>query len=145
MAGTFRIGRLFGFEISVHWSWFFIFVLVTWTFAAGVLNDVLPGLDRRPALGRRARLSLVFFLSILLHEMSHSIVARRYGIPVSSITLFVFGGVSNLTQGARQRPPGVLDRHRRPADQLAIGVCSRRLLPPPPVDDGAGGVSANLA
>ena len=96
MDGTIRVARVFGFEINVHWSWFFIFFLVTATFATVRLEDYFPDWtsSRRWVVG--AFIALIFFLSILLHEMSHSLIARRYGIPVSSITLFIFGGVSNL-------------------------------------------------
>ena len=98
MDGTIKIARVFGFEINVHWSWFFIFFLVTATFATSVLEDFFPEWtnSRRWVVG--GFIALIFFISILLHEMSHSVVARRYGIPVDSITLFVFGGVSNLTK-----------------------------------------------
>ena len=96
MTGTFRIGRILGIDVSLHWSWGFIFVLVTWTFAEGILDTTFPGwsIAQRSIVG--AAIALIFFSSILLHELSHSVVARRFGIPVSSITLFVFGGVSNL-------------------------------------------------
>lgn len=96
MLGTFKIGRIFGIEISLHWSWAFIFLLITWTFASSLLNDLYPGWTAGQRWIVGAFISSIFFASILLHELSHSVVARRYGIPVSSITLFVFGGVSNL-------------------------------------------------
>lgn len=96
LSGNFKIGRILGIEVNLHWSWAFIFVLVTWTFAAGLLDDVYPEWTAAKRWLAGALVSLVFFSSILFHELSHSIVARRYGIPVSSITLFVFGGVSNL-------------------------------------------------
>jgi len=95
VVGTFKLGRILGFQINVHWSWLFIFVLVTLSFAEG-FKDPYPGWadSRRWVVG--AAVAMIFFLSILLHEMSHSVLARRYGIPVSGITLFVFGGVSSL-------------------------------------------------
>ena len=101
MAGTFRIGKLFGLSVSVHWTWFFFLFLLTWTFATGVLDQFYDDW----ADGRRwtvaAAITLVFFLSIYLHELSHVLVARRLGIHVSSITLFVFGGVSSLSHEPR--------------------------------------------
>lgn len=96
MIGTIKIGRIFGFDISVHWSWIFVFFLVTGTFAEGILEDSFPQWDGLQRWSVAALISIVFFVSILLHEISHSVVARRYGLPVTSITLFVFGGVSNL-------------------------------------------------
>ena len=96
MFSTFRIGRILGIDINLHWSWVFIFVLVTWTFATGLLEEVYPGWSDLQRWLAGALASVIFFSSILIHELSHSIVARRYGIPVASITLFVFGGVSSL-------------------------------------------------
>ena len=98
MIGTIRIGRFFGFEISVHWSWIFIFFLVTGTFAEGILKDAFPEWTGGQRWSVAALIAIFFFFSILLHEVTHSVVARRYGLPVSSITLFVFGGVSNPTK-----------------------------------------------
>ena len=98
MFSTFRIGRILGIDINLHWSWAFIFALVTWTFATGFLEDIYPDWSDLQRWLAGALISVVFFSSILFHELSHSIVARRYGIPVSSITLFVFGGVSSLGQ-----------------------------------------------
>jgi Zn-dependent protease/CBS domain-containing protein len=94
--GSIKLGRFLGFEISIHWSWIFIFFLVTASFAEGILRESFEGWDGTQRWSVGAGIALVFFFSILLHEVSHSVVARRYGLPVSSITLFVFGGVSNL-------------------------------------------------
>ena len=96
MDGSFRLLRLFGFDILIHWSWLIIALLVTWSLATGYLPDVYPawGAGARWLIG--AITALLFFASVLAHELSHSIVARRRGVPVRSITLFVFGGVSAL-------------------------------------------------
>jgi Zn-dependent protease len=105
MSGTFRLGRILGIEVNLHWSWVFIFLLVTWTFVSTILEDAYPGWSEAQRWLAGAVVASIFFASILFHELSHSIVARRYGIPVSSITLFVFGGVSNLEkepESARQ-------------------------------------------
>lgn len=96
MIGSIKLGRFLGFDIGIHWSWVFIFFLVTGTFAEGILKDSFPEWTGEQRWSVGALISLVFFFSILLHEISHSIVARRYQLPVTSITLFVFGGVSNL-------------------------------------------------
>jgi Zn-dependent protease len=98
VAGTFRIARIFGFDVNVHWSWLLIFVLLTWSYGTGILENSYPEWTTSRRLVVGGGVAIIFFLSILFHEMSHSVVARRYGIPVSSITLFIFGGVSNLTR-----------------------------------------------
>lgn len=90
-----RIGRIFGIDVAFDYSWLFIVVLLTWSLASSFLHWH-P--DWRPALAILVALvaALLFFGSVLLHELAHSLVARRFGVPVSSIVLFLFGGVSNI-------------------------------------------------
>ncbi|NPV08647.1 MAG: site-2 protease family protein [Anaerolineae bacterium] len=95
MGSGFRIGRIFGINVRVDWSWLFIFFLVTWNLAS-VFGQVQPDwqpLFRWIVAGVAA---LLFFGSVLAHEMAHSLVARAQGLPVRNITLFLFGGVSNI-------------------------------------------------
>ena len=92
---AFRLGKLFGIEIRVDWSWLFIFVLLTWNLSRVFSRwhpDWLVSEQFSVALGA----SLLFFACILAHEMAHSLVAGRLGLRVRSITLFLFGGVSNI-------------------------------------------------
>ena len=98
MGSSIKLFRVFGIDIGIHWSWVFILVIVTWTFATGFLADSYPQWSDAQRWSAGALIAGVFFLSILAHELSHAIVANRNGLPVSSITLFVFGGVSNLTR-----------------------------------------------
>ena len=95
-----RIGRIFGIDIRIHWSWLAIFFLLLWWLSEGFFKDVSAYSHWAPAERWLASIitTILFFVSILLHELSHSIVARRLGLPVHSITLFIFGGVSSLTQ-----------------------------------------------
>ncbi len=101
MAGAFRAGRILGFDVFVHWSWLIIFSLFTWSIASEYLPDVYPEWTARQRWSAGAVTSLLFFISVLAHELSHSVMARRRGIPVGSITLFIFGGVSSLGGEAR--------------------------------------------
>ena len=96
-----QIGRVCGIPIHVHSSWLFVFFFVTWSLATGYLPDMLPGLSepRYWAMGGVA--ALLLFLSVLLHELGHSLVALRYRIPIGQITLFIFGGVAQM----RKEPP----------------------------------------
>ena len=98
MGSSIKLFRIFGIDIGIHWSWVFILVIVTWTFATGFLADNYPQWSDAQRWSAGALIAGVFFLSILAHELSHAIVSNRNGLPVSSITLFVFGGVSNLTR-----------------------------------------------
>ncbi len=103
--GGLRIGRIAGIDIIVHWSWLVIFGLLTWSLAETLFLHDYPSWTRGVAWIAAAITSIVVFASVLLHELSHSIMARRQGMNVSSITLFIFGGVSALTEepkGPRQ-------------------------------------------
>lgn len=90
-----KLGRIFGINVRVDWSWLLIFLLITWNLAA-VFGQMQPGWTTAMRWGIGLLASLLFFLSVLAHEMAHSLVARAQGLPVRSITLFLFGGVSNI-------------------------------------------------
>jgi Zn-dependent protease/CBS domain-containing protein len=95
-----KIGKLFGIQIRIDWSWIIIFLLVTWNLSVVFSTwheDWNPALAGGIALGA----SLLFFGSVLAHELAHSLVAKGFGVPVREITLFLFGGVSNI----REDPP----------------------------------------
>ncbi len=100
MSGTFRLGRLFGIDIQIHFSWVLIFLLVAWTIASNFLPDQYPELSR----GTRWVIGIVgsalLFASVLVHELAHSLVAVSRGHQVHSITLFFLGGVSNIADEA---------------------------------------------
>jgi len=102
MRSSFKIGRILGIEIGIHVSWLFIFAFLTWSLAVGYfpLDDVLPGRSSATYWLLGAVSSLSLFASVLAHEIGHSIVARRNGIPVKNIILFIFGGASNITKEA---------------------------------------------
>jgi Zn-dependent protease len=93
MNRTFYLGRLFGIEFRLHFTWFFIFFLVTFLL-------VEPNYTRWFYWLLGIITSLLFFASVLAHELAHSLVARANGIPVSNITLFIFGGVSMMKNEA---------------------------------------------
>ncbi|HMP02430.1 MAG TPA: site-2 protease family protein [Gemmatales bacterium] len=105
MNGDIYLGRLAGIPFRLHWSWFLALFLISWTLAVGFFPQTLPEHSGdRPffwTLGVLAALGL--FVSILLHELGHAFVARRFGIPVRGIRLFVFGGVAEL--GAEPKKP----------------------------------------
>ncbi len=98
MRGGIPIGKIFGISIRLHYSWFFIFALVTWALAANYFPITYPSWSTAQAVTVGLITSLLFFASVLAHELLHSIVANREGIPVHNITLFIFGGVSEMTQ-----------------------------------------------
>lgn len=92
----FRIATVRGIEVRVHWSWLAIFLVLSWTLAdTGFFGQYMAWpLAQRWALGLVTM--LLFFLSVLAHELAHSLMAQHYGMRVPSITLFAFGGVSSI-------------------------------------------------
>jgi len=94
---AFRIGRVFGIDIRVDTSWVFIFVLMTWNLCTVFArwHPQWPAVEQS-ALGVVG--SLLLFACVLLHELAHCAMAQRFGLPVRSITLFLFGGISNIEQ-----------------------------------------------
>ena len=146
MGASFKIGRIFGIDIGVHWSWILIFVVVTWSFATGVLEHFYPEWTTAQRWLGGALVSGIFFLSILAHELSHAVVSNRNGLPVREITLFVFGGVSNLTR--EPDTPGLEFKIAivGPLTSLALGgVFAIVWAILRPVNDGFAGIAANLA
>lgn len=108
--GTLRLGRIAGIEIAIHPSWLLIYALFAWsamTYASAEYHD----LTRTGVITLGLVFALALFASVVLHELSHAIVARRLGIPVGNITLFLFGGVASIL-----REPGA------PADELKMAA-----------------------
>src|SRR3970040_1741287 len=122
MLSSFKIGKIAGIEIGVHWSWVFIFALITWSFAGGILKEFFPEWSDARLWSVAVIVAVIFFVSILLHELSHSLVAKARGIPVNGITLFVFGGVSNLGREAQTAAEEFQIAIVGPLTSLAIGA-----------------------
>jgi Zn-dependent protease/CBS domain-containing protein len=100
--GSIRLLRIAGIDISIHVSWFVIFALITWSLAGSVLPELAPGYTPSTYWIVGAISALLLFVSVLLHELAHSLVARARGLEARSITLFIFGGVSSLGGEAKQ-------------------------------------------
>jgi Zn-dependent protease len=88
--------RLAGFQVGLDWSWLILAVLITWTLSSGVFPSYYPGLTPAAYWSMGVIAALGLFASIILHELAHAIVARRYGLPIRRITLFIFGGVADM-------------------------------------------------
>lgn len=93
---TIPLGRVLGIRIGLDYSWFLIFALLTWTLAVGYYPAEFKNWPRVQYWLMGAVTSVMLFVSVLLHELGHSLVALRFKIPVRSITLFVFGGVAQI-------------------------------------------------
>ena len=96
MTKSFRIGRLFGIQIEVDYTWFIVFILLMVLVSTDILARRLPGLALSTRWLVAAFTTVLFFASVLLHEISHSLVAKSQGLGISGITLFIFGGVSKM-------------------------------------------------
>lgn len=100
MAGTIRIGRILGVPVGVHWSLLGIGLLLTLTMATGNLPIAHPGHDSWVYWSVGAATTAAFFLTVLAHEVGHAVAARRYGVGVEGIDLWILGGVARLSDEA---------------------------------------------
>src|SRR5215211_2771249 len=101
--GSIQLARVFGVRIGVDPSWFFVLFLIIWSLS-GYYGDLFPGDDGK-SFALAVVSALAFFLSILLHELGHAVVAMRNGIPIAGIDLWMFGGVAKM--GRDTSSPGM--------------------------------------
>src|SRR5260370_22469829 len=99
MASSIRLGKLFGIEIGINWSLVFVFALITWTIATQVLPIDVPGQGALAYWVAGVVGSIAFYACLLAPELAHALVARRYGVRVASITLWLFVGVARVDCG----------------------------------------------
>jgi Zn-dependent protease/CBS domain-containing protein len=123
LRNSIRIARIGGIAINIHVSWILIFILVTWTLAGSYfpLNYPRWSLPLHWTVG--VVTSVLFFASVLAHELAHSFVARARGLPVQDITLFIFGGVSQI--GEEPETPGTefVMALVGPLTSIVLGAC----------------------
>jgi Zn-dependent protease len=96
MRGSLNLGTVLGIPIRLHVSWFLIAALITWTLAAGYFPQEYPGWAASTYWLIGGVTAILFFASVLIHELGHSVLALREKVPVKSITLFIFGGVAQI-------------------------------------------------
>ncbi|MET8249466.1 site-2 protease family protein [Streptomyces sp. NPDC005202] len=100
MRATFVLGRIAGVRVGVHWSVLFIFVLIALGLAQGRLPQAYPGLPQGVYWAAGLAAAVVFFASLLAHELAHAVVARRNGVDVDDIVLWLLGGAARLKSEA---------------------------------------------
>lgn len=100
MKATFTLGRIAGVRVAVNWSVIVIFWLVTFSLAEGRLGHAHPGYPTGTYWALGFAVAMVFFASILAHELGHAVVARRHGVEVEDMTLWMLGGVARLKSEA---------------------------------------------
>lgn len=93
-----KLFTLYGFEVSIDFSWIILAILITWSLAEGVFPHYYEGLEKNTYWIMGVFGAVGLFLSIIIHEFSHSVVARKFGLPIKGITLFIFGGVAEMEE-----------------------------------------------
>jgi len=121
MHGSIHLGKIAGISIDLHFTWFIIFAIVVFWIGAGVMSGV-PGIQPGVRWAWGVAVALVFFLSLLLHELAHSLVARRLGIGISGITLLIFGGVSRMTSEPQSAKDELKMAIAGPATSMILGA-----------------------
>jgi Zn-dependent protease/predicted transcriptional regulator len=118
----FKIFKLLGFEVHIDASWLILALLVVWSLARGYFPFRYPGLEDATYWWMGVAGAFGLFLSIVIHEFSHSLVARRHGLPMRGITLFIFGGVAEMSA----EPPSAATEFRMavagPIVSVALGI-----------------------
>ncbi len=120
MGGGFNLGKVFGIQFRIHFTWFVIFFLITFSLSWQFFPDSYPDWSQPLYWIMGIITSLLFFASVLAHELAHSLVGRVNGIPIKSITLFIFGGMAQMTKEATRAGAELKMAIAGPACSLAI-------------------------
>jgi Zn-dependent protease/CBS domain-containing protein len=122
VGSSFRLAQVAGIEIRVHWSWLLVAALIVWSLSAGVFPETNPGLPDGAYVAMALVAALLFFASILLHELGHAVQSKREHVAIDGIVLWAFGGVALM----RAEPPSAGAELRialaGPAVSLVLGV-----------------------
>lgn len=114
--------EVFGIKIRMDASWILLALLIAWTLASGVFPELYRGLPRTAYWGMAAAAVFGIAVSIVLHELGHSLVAKAFGLPIRSITLFIFGGVAEMEEEPRSPWVELIMALAGPMVSLALGV-----------------------
>jgi len=114
--------NLFDFKIKIDLSWIFIALLVAWSLASGYFPAVYEGLPQATYWSMGIVGAIGLFFSIVFHELAHSLVARRYGIMIRGITLFIFGGVAEMETEPKNARGEFMMAIAGPLSSLFLGV-----------------------
>ena len=122
MRSSLQLGKIFGIPIGINYTWFIIFALVTISLATGYFPSRYDDWGTVAYIGVGVLTSVLFFLSVLIHELAHSLVALAWKIPVKSITLFIFGGVANIGREPERPLAEFLIAIAGPASSLLLAL-----------------------
>jgi Zn-dependent protease len=123
------LGRIFGIVVDLDYSWFLVFGLLTWVLAASYYPAEFKNWSPGEYWLMGALTAIMLFVSVLLHELGHSVVAVRFGIPVPRITLFIFGGVSQIAAEPTSAAMEFWIAIAGPAVSFALAAISLELRP----------------
>jgi Zn-dependent protease/predicted transcriptional regulator len=145
MPATLRLGRIGGIPLGLHYSWFIIAGLITFSLA-GHFQDTHPNWSLTLIWSISSLTAVLFFGTLLAHELSHALVARTRGLPVRSITLFALGGIANIEKDATSAKTEFLVAIVGPVVSFGIGFgcigVARQLGWS--LDNGAAGVTGSV-
>jgi Zn-dependent protease len=122
--GGFVLGRVLGVEVRVDWSLAVIFVVIAFNLGAGLLPRQHPDWPATLSWGMAVLAALLFFLSILTHELAHALVGRRLGVEIEGITLFMFGGMARMRREPSSPRAELLMAAVGPLASLGIGLAA---------------------
>lgn len=122
MDSSLVLGRIAGIRIGIHWSWLFVFTLFVWTLSSGVFPETNPDLSDGAHLAMAVVAAVLFFVSVLLHELGHALQARRERIEIEGITLWLFGGVATLKGAFRSAGAEFRVAIAGPVVSLVLGI-----------------------
>jgi Zn-dependent protease/CBS domain-containing protein len=122
MLSGWKVGRVAGIEIAIHPSWLVIAFLVTYSLAVAQFPSQFAGWSTGLYWSVAAATAALFFASVLAHELSHALVARRLGLKVEGITLFIFGGATSIDSDSRTPREEALIALAGPATSIGLGI-----------------------
>lgn len=122
MGAGFRLGRIAGVDVHLDWSLLIVFFLIAFSLGSGLFPLWHPEWSPARSWAVALAASLLFFTSVLLHELSHALVGRRYGVGIKRITLFVFGGLAHIENEPRHWRAELWMAIVGPFTSMAIGV-----------------------
>ncbi|MDE2822360.1 MAG: site-2 protease family protein, partial [Chloroflexota bacterium] len=122
MPSSIGVGRILGIRVDIHFSLFLIVAFLSWSLATGFLPDRYPHWSTTTYWSTGFVCALSLFVSVLLHELAHSLVAIRRGYRVEGITLFLLGGVSSIASESRRATEDFVISVVGPLSSLAIAA-----------------------
>ncbi|RQD77398.1 MAG: CBS domain-containing protein [Candidatus Syntrophonatronum acetioxidans] len=117
-----KIFRIFGIDVDIDISWFVVFFLFSFTLSEHYFPEVLPGVDLTTYWTLGITVTILIFVSVLIHELAHSLMAIKEGIPINKITLFIFGGVAQMKKEPEEPSSELKIAIIGPLSSITLGV-----------------------